>query len=45
VGGKAHATAIKLSDEGKIVEVFEDSEGLSVKWREALYLCSTHAFS
>jgi hypothetical protein len=36
VGGKAHATAIKLSDEGRIVEVFEDSEGLSVKWRRRM---------
>ncbi|KAJ7972137.1 putative Strictosidine synthase [Quillaja saponaria] len=27
VGGKAHATSVKLSDEGKILEVLEDTEG------------------
>ncbi|CAK7340215.1 unnamed protein product [Dovyalis caffra] len=32
VGGKAHATAIKLSEEGKIVEVLEDCEGKTLKF-------------
>lgn len=32
VGGKAHATAIKLSEEGKILEVLEDCEGKSMKF-------------
>lgn len=32
VGGKAHATAIKLSEEGKVLEVLEDCEGKSMKY-------------
>jgi hypothetical protein len=32
VGGKAHATAIRLSDEGRIVEVFEDCEGKTLRF-------------
>ncbi|PON45413.1 Strictosidine synthase [Trema orientale] len=32
VGGKAHATAIRLSEEGKILEVLEDCEGKSLKF-------------
>ncbi|KAL5546565.1 hypothetical protein UlMin_006252 [Ulmus minor] len=32
VGGEAHATAIKLSEEGKILEVLEDSVGKSLKF-------------
>lgn len=32
VGGKAHATAIKLGDEGRIVEVFEDCEGKTLRF-------------
>lgn len=31
IGGKAHATAIKLSEEGKILEVLEDSEGKTLR--------------
>ena len=32
VGGEAHATAIKLSEEGKILEVLEDTVGKSLKF-------------
>lgn len=32
VGGKAHATAIKLSEEGEVVEVLEDCEGKKLKF-------------
>lgn len=32
VGGKAHATAIKISEEGVILEVLEDLEGKTVKF-------------
>uniref|UniRef100_A0A2P2J7M0 Strictosidine synthase 1 n=1 Tax=Rhizophora mucronata TaxID=61149 RepID=A0A2P2J7M0_RHIMU len=32
VGGKAHATAIKLSEDGKILEVLEDSEGKTLRF-------------
>jgi hypothetical protein len=32
IGGKAHAAAIKLSEEGKILEVFEDSEGKTMSF-------------
>ncbi|KAF8364577.1 hypothetical protein HHK36_017859 [Tetracentron sinense] len=32
VGGKAHATAIKLSEEGKVIEVLEDSDGRTLKF-------------
>ncbi|KAK9128950.1 hypothetical protein Syun_017747 [Stephania yunnanensis] len=31
IGFKAHAIAVKLSEEGQIVEVLEDSEGVSMK--------------
>ncbi|KAM3690763.1 hypothetical protein ACB094_09G146500 [Castanea mollissima] len=31
IGGKAHATAIKLSEEGKVLEVLEDSEGKTIR--------------
>ena len=32
VGGKAHATAVKLSEEGKVLEVLEDCKGKSMKF-------------
>ncbi|XP_062111995.1 protein STRICTOSIDINE SYNTHASE-LIKE 10-like [Humulus lupulus] len=32
VGGKAHATAIKLGEDGRILEVLEDCEGKSLKF-------------
>ncbi|GMH18685.1 hypothetical protein Nepgr_020526 [Nepenthes gracilis] len=32
VGGKPHATVIKLSHEGKILEILEDSEGKSLRF-------------
>ncbi|XP_057785081.1 protein STRICTOSIDINE SYNTHASE-LIKE 10-like [Salvia miltiorrhiza] len=32
VGGKPHATAIKLSDEGKVLRVLEDVEGKTLKF-------------
>ncbi|XP_062165724.1 protein STRICTOSIDINE SYNTHASE-LIKE 10 [Alnus glutinosa] len=32
IGGKAHAAAIKLSEEGKFLEVLEDSEGKTVRF-------------
>ena len=32
IGGKAHATAIKLSEEGKVLEVLEDSEGKTLRF-------------
>ncbi|KAF5938122.1 hypothetical protein HYC85_025628 [Camellia sinensis] len=32
VGGKPHATAIKLSEKGEILEVLEDSEGKSLRF-------------
>ena len=32
VGGKAHAAAIKLGEEGKNLEVFEDSEGKTIRF-------------
>ncbi|CAL2271829.1 unnamed protein product [Prunus armeniaca] len=32
VGGKAHATAIKLSDRGEILEVLEDCEGKNMRF-------------
>lgn len=32
VGGKAHASAIKLSENGEILEVLEDCEGKSMKF-------------
>ncbi|KAH6817682.1 Calcium-dependent phosphotriesterase superfamily protein [Perilla frutescens var. frutescens] len=32
VGGKAHATAIKLSNEGKVLQVLEDVEGKTLKF-------------
>lgn len=32
VGGKPHATTIKLSEDGKILEVLEDSEGKSLRF-------------
>lgn len=32
VGGKVHATAIKLSQEGEVLEVLEDCEGKSVRF-------------
>lgn len=32
IGGKAHAAAIKLSEEGKILEVLEDSEGNTIRF-------------
>lgn len=32
VGGQPHAIAIKLSEEGKVLEVLEDSEGKSLKF-------------
>lgn len=31
VGGKPHATAIRLSEGGEILEVLEDSEGKTVE--------------
>lgn len=31
-GGKAHATAIKLSEEGKILEVLEDCDGKTLRF-------------
>ncbi|KAF5474242.1 hypothetical protein F2P56_006157 [Juglans regia] len=32
IGGMAHATAIKLSEEGKVLEVLEDCEGKTLKF-------------
>ncbi|KAG6580889.1 Protein STRICTOSIDINE SYNTHASE-LIKE 10, partial [Cucurbita argyrosperma subsp. sororia] len=32
VGGKAHATAVKLSEEGKVLEILEDCEGKTLKF-------------
>lgn len=32
VGGKPHATAIKLNEEGEVLEVLEDCEGKTVKF-------------
>lgn len=32
IGGKAYATAIKLSEEGKILEILEDSEGKALRF-------------
>ncbi|XP_065856192.1 protein STRICTOSIDINE SYNTHASE-LIKE 10-like [Euphorbia lathyris] len=32
VGGKAHAIAIKLNEDGKVVEILEDSEGKTLKF-------------
>ncbi|KAF3431850.1 hypothetical protein FNV43_RR26586 [Rhamnella rubrinervis] len=32
VGGKAHATALRLSEEGKVLEVLEDCEGKNMKF-------------
>ncbi|XP_022971473.1 protein STRICTOSIDINE SYNTHASE-LIKE 10-like [Cucurbita maxima] len=32
VGGKAHATAVRLSEEGEILEVLEDCEGKTLKF-------------
>ncbi|KAF5750275.1 strictosidine synthase family protein [Tripterygium wilfordii] len=32
VGGKPHATAVKLSEEGKVLDVLEDSEGKTLRF-------------
>lgn len=32
VGGKAHATAVKLGEDGKVLDVFEDCEGKRMKF-------------
>jgi hypothetical protein len=32
VGGKAHATAIKLSEEGKVLDVLEDCDGKTLRF-------------
>ncbi|KAF4374467.1 hypothetical protein F8388_016018 [Cannabis sativa] len=32
IGGKAHATAIKLGEDGKVLDVLEDCEGKSLKF-------------